>query len=972
MSSHQRRSFTTNEDHTQKISHSIFVTNFPDSINSRDLWRECSVYGTVVDVFIPLKKSQAGKRFAFVRFIKVFNLDRLVKNLCTIWIGRHHLFANKVRFKRQQKPVSPTLNGISKNIDKGPSVSGHRLFNGSNRSYTNAVNGAPSSANPRFSPSPAFVLDDNCIIEKDFTKHAMGTVKDANSIPNLQAILNDKGFVDVKLKYLGGMWVMFEFEKEETKANMLSHTGVNSWFHTIQDVIHDFVSAELIAWVDLEGIPLNAWSNETFSRIGKKWGETLCIEDKSAPSFGPKRVCILTKYLVSILESFKIIVKGKVFMVRAKELSTWNPYFLVNKEISSSSDDESVQGKMHNEKQSFLSEEEEGEFNASDVEGVAETVFGDNSASSKLHNGVSVDLDIEKDTVKNKGDVYDSLVNESSPLPDAKMNVLSINVQGLGNKTKKEWIKELSIKNKLNFIAIQETKMDKISHMDVKLMWGNSNYDFVYIKSLGNSGGLCLDRHLSFHRPILLREVQLDFGPIPFRFYHSWFSYEGFDDMVEQTWISFSHSDRNEMIRFKKKLQDLKIQQSIKDKRLRLHSSKQAIHDELTEIDKELDRGMVADTSLIRRQNLKHQLQDIKMKEAADSAFVYERQILDGPFIINEILHWCKRKWKKAMFFKVDFAKAYDSVRWDYLIDVLMAFGSGSKWCQWIQGMGVQRSDVELAASSIGCSIMNNQFRYLGVMVGENMARHKAWVDVILKLRSRLSKWKMKTLSIGGRLTLLKSVLGASPLYNMSIFKAPKGVLKQMESIHNNSLSGPILRIRKLRGLLGTRSKIGPHSVHVASNWCSILWEMHLIKAKGFDFMSLCSMRVGNGNNTRFWLDIWKGDSTLREDFPRMWWELDWQFCSSFSSWNVWFASIMLVFNIKSILEGVFYVAWWSIWAFRNRLLFDDKPPASSTIIDDIMSLSFHWCKNRCNWTFSWETWFKKSSLDFLLMFLVF
>ncbi|GJZ43229.1 hypothetical protein Tco_0590484, partial [Tanacetum coccineum] len=38
-----------------------------------------------------------------------------------------------------------------------------------------------------------------------------------------------------------------------------------------------------------------------------------------------------------------------------------------------------------------------------------------------------------------------------------------------------------------------------------------------------------------------------------------------------------------------------------------------------------------------------------------------------------------------------------------------------------------------------------------------------------------------------GRLTLLKSVLGASPLYCMSIFKAPKGVLKEMESIRNKS-----------------------------------------------------------------------------------------------------------------------------------------------------------------------------------------
>nr|GFB92350.1 RNA-directed DNA polymerase, eukaryota, nucleotide-binding alpha-beta plait domain protein [Tanacetum cinerariifolium] len=38
--------------------------------------------------------SKAGKRFAFVRFIKVDNVDRLVGNLCMLWIGRMHLHAN--------------------------------------------------------------------------------------------------------------------------------------------------------------------------------------------------------------------------------------------------------------------------------------------------------------------------------------------------------------------------------------------------------------------------------------------------------------------------------------------------------------------------------------------------------------------------------------------------------------------------------------------------------------------------------------------------------------------------------------------------------------------------------------------------------------------------------------------------------------------------------------------------------------
>nr|GFB77691.1 RNA-directed DNA polymerase, eukaryota [Tanacetum cinerariifolium] len=67
------------------------------------------------------------------------------------------------------------------------------------------------------------------------------------------------------------------------------------------------------------------------------------------------------------------------------------------------------------------------------------------------------------------------------------------------------------------------------------------------------------------------------------------------------------------------------------------------------------------------------------------TAFLSNRQILDGPFIINEMLAWCKLKKQQAMIFKVDFAKAYDSIRWDFLDDVLISFGFGSKWRSWIR-----------------------------------------------------------------------------------------------------------------------------------------------------------------------------------------------------------------------------------------------------------------------------------------------
>ncbi|PWA77591.1 RNA-directed DNA polymerase, eukaryota, Reverse transcriptase zinc-binding domain protein [Artemisia annua] len=75
------------------------------------------------------------------------------------------------------------------------------------------------------------------------------------------------------------------------------------------------------------------------------------------------------------------------------------------------------------------------------------------------------------------------------------------------------------------------------------------------------------------------------------------------------------------MIRFKKKLQELKkiMRLWIKDKNTQLSCSKQSISVELRDIDKELDPGGVSDSPLFRRNELKCQLNDIKVMEATDS-----------------------------------------------------------------------------------------------------------------------------------------------------------------------------------------------------------------------------------------------------------------------------------------------------------------------------------------------------------------
>nr|GEZ89449.1 RNA-directed DNA polymerase, eukaryota [Tanacetum cinerariifolium] len=70
----------------------------------------------------------------------------------------------------------------------------------------------------------------------------------------------------------------------------------------------------------------------------------------------------------------------------------------------------------------------------------------------------------------------------------------------------------------------------------------------------------------------------------------------------------------------------------------------------------------------------------------SQSAFIKGRNILDGPLILNECMAWYRKRKKDLMVFKVDFEKAFDSLRWDYLDVVMENLGFRYKWRTWISG----------------------------------------------------------------------------------------------------------------------------------------------------------------------------------------------------------------------------------------------------------------------------------------------
>ncbi|GJS16267.1 RNA-directed DNA polymerase, eukaryota, reverse transcriptase zinc-binding domain protein [Tanacetum coccineum] len=290
-------------------------------------------------------------------------------------------------------------------------------------------------------------------------------------------------------------------------------------------------------------------------------------------------------------------------------------------------------------------------------------------------------------------------------------------------------------------------------------------------------------------------------------------------------------------------------------------------------------------------------------------------------------------KMKQTLISNV-FEKAYDSVRWDFLDDVLCKFGFGDKWRRWIQcclqssrgsiilngspteefefrvvdaglfhgvklrdtasglkinmckskilGIHVNNDNISRAAEDLGCQVLKLPFSYLGSMVGGRMHRLHSWDDTVDRVRNRLSKWKMKMLSSGGRLTLVKSVLGSMPIFHMSLFKVPAGILHKLESIrkhffngHESSsrrfLWGRSLWARVIKAIHGMDGSIGDIRIgNSKSCWSSIINEINVLSSKGIKLMNYLRITLGNGVSTRLWDEPWHVEGILKDRFPRI------------------------------------------------------------------------------------------------------
>ncbi|XP_022682391.1 uncharacterized protein LOC111257326 [Setaria italica] len=213
---------------------------------------------------------------------------------------------------------------------------------------------------------------------------------------------------------------------------------------------------------------------------------------------------------------------------------------------------------------------------------------------------------------------------------------------------------------------------------------------------------------------------------------------------------------------------------------------------------------------------------------------------------------------------------------------------------------GEAKNIVKEYVEIFGCKEGIMPFKYLGIPMYHRRLTNKDWKMVEERFQKKLASWKSKLLSVGGRLVLINSVLSSLPMFMMSFFRIPKGVLKRLDYYRSRFFwqcdeykkkyrlaKWSILCVPKSVGGLGI-SNLEVQNRCLLSKWLFKLlneegvWQKLLrrkylsnktltqVKKKKGDsqfwgglmeikdqFMAMGRFEVHNGKKTRFWEDVW-------------------------------------------------------------------------------------------------------------------
>jgi hypothetical protein len=242
-------------------------------------------------------------------------------------------------------------------------------------------------------------------------------------------------------------------------------------------------------------------------------------------------------------------------------------------------------------------------------------------------------------------------------------------------------------------------------------------------------------------------------------------------------------------------------------------------------------------------------------------------------------------------------------------------------WKSCVMGINVDNEFLVMAAEFLNCRIGRFPFKYLGLPVGANPRKMSTWEPMLNVIRGRLGAWGNKYVSLGGRIVLINAVLNAIPTFYLSYLKLPKKVWKELVKIQRVFLWAGLSKHSKTcwvkwdmicrpkkEGGLGVRDlRLVNISLLAKWRWKLLtrdndVWKDVVVARYGLDVLGkknlgeidvtrlgstwwkdICTLdkdslwfingigkKLGNGQSTMFWNEVWIGNQSLRHMFPRL------------------------------------------------------------------------------------------------------
>ncbi|GJT14242.1 putative RNA-directed DNA polymerase, eukaryota, reverse transcriptase zinc-binding domain protein [Tanacetum coccineum] len=287
-----------------------------------------------------------------------------------------------------------------------------------------------------------------------------------------------------------------------------------------------------------------------------------------------------------------------------------------------------------------------------------------------------------------------------------------------------------------------------------------------------------------------------------------------------------------------------------------------------------------------------------------------------------------------------------------------------------VYGVGVSDNEMSTMANNTGCTLGSFPFVYLGLPIGANMNLIVNWKILIDRFDVRLSKSKANLLSIGGRTTSVKSVLGSLGIYYLSISKAPESILSLLEKSVLLSF-GVALKILLLKRFMVKMVVLGS-TITVRMVYglrlldpLTIFIRMIFFLVTLFDFGLALELQFVFGKISGLVMPLYIFaiiDFSVSNKIKIA------SYMIVSLTMNGFGTGLDLPWGLASKekihrLSVIFASSLWWLWRYRNSVLFSHHPIRRGDIYDNIRSSSFSWLHHRGRMVCNWIDWLKSPML---------